>query len=219
MRIHPSSRVHLATRAALAGLLVLTLAAACSDDGTKASAKATTTATEGKAAFTVTAAAVDSPGADVAFPDEVKTQLTAALDTWANGAVITPMRTGTVGDLGAFFSAGTAPRVAEGAADRPVFFETDLKATAPVTVKGATTTFTGLADTGGNIQLVNAQVSLALRSATTSGPVSVNRAGNIIFVPGPQGWQVGYYDLVVDRAGKGLGTAPAHTTASTTKGA
>ena len=201
-------------------LLVVATAAACSSDAAKGAKKPSTTTTpEGKVAFTVQHANIDSPGAEIPFADEIKAQLEAALNTWANAAVLTPLRTGKVGEVGSLFGAATAAKVAAGGADRPVFFETDLRAVKPVTVKVANADLTGLADKNGAVQLVNAQVALGLQTATKDGPVTINRIGNIVFVNGGTGWQVGYYDLAVARAGKGLGTAPTTSSAATTKGA
>lgn len=187
----------------------------CSDDSQAKGS--TTTQAEGVVGFAVGSASVDSPGAAIAFPDEVKQQLTKELNTWANAAVLRPLRTGKAGNVGDVFAATVSPRVADAGPDHGVFYETGLRATKPITVDTAVVNLTGLADPAGTVQMVNAQIGLGVKTSTENGAVTINRLGDLVFLPTPSGWQVAYYHLGVTRAGKGLGPAAGTATASTGK--
>lgn len=120
---------------------------------------------------------------------------TRVADPAAADAALTPLMT-----------AGAAARLA--GPDRGTLLDEGLPApTGKVTVTADPVGLTALADDGGSVVLVTADLDATTVVPTRAGKVRVHRTGALVLVPDAGSWKVQGYQLTVERSGRKLGTA------------
>jgi hypothetical protein len=185
-------------------LLALTTVAAgagCSKKKATARARPTTTAAAGAITLSV------APSPDT--PPAVKDATVALLQRYLDDAILAPLRSGgPAPDLGALFTAETAPRISGG--DRAAMVGEGLpRADGGVEADAANATITPF-KVGDQVPLVVAEIDLRLRALAVEGSgVSVFQHGELLLVPEGSGWRIGGYDMRVAR------DTPTGTTTST----
>jgi hypothetical protein len=150
-----------------------------------------------------------------ALPEDVQTAVMTSLTGYLNAATVTPLRKGKPADDAALGATLALPVVARLAGtDRQVLLDEGLpKSVSKITLRSMPVTLTGLADGGGNIVVVTANLAAKTTTKTTKGKLTITRTGELVFEPEGGAWKITGYSLVVDRAGKGVPpTAPAPTT-------
>jgi hypothetical protein len=149
-----------------------------------------------------------------ALPEDVQTAVMTSLTGYLNAATVTPLRKGKPADDAALGATLALPVVARLAGtDRQVLLDEGLpKSVSKITLRSMPVTLTGLADGGGNIVVVTANLAAKTTTKTTKGKLTITRTGELVFEPEGGAWKITGYSLVVDRAGKGVPpTAPAPT--------
>lgn len=188
--------------ALLAGVVLAGLGG-CSDKDKKAAPPPTSTTTAPLPEFRVVVPAVDvqsmKPG-QTALPEDVKTQVTATLNTYLDRAVIQPLYTGQapVG-LDAVFTAVALARLTAGSPDRAALVEDTRPAEGVLEAEKEDASLTALADQDGRIVLVSAVIDLNVLLTTTVGRVRYHRTGELVLIPVEGGWRVDSYDVVAKR--------------------
>lgn len=150
---------------------------------------------------TVAVAAVESMRPDpVAFPDDVRGPVVAALDAWLGAGVVSPLLTGQapVGLDTAFTNAALA-RLTPGSADRAALLEETRPAEGVVEPEKASVVLVGLADEKGAVGLVTATVDVSLTFVSSGGPVRISRTGELVLMPVPGGWRIDSYEILAKR--------------------
>jgi hypothetical protein len=205
------------TRAATALLAASLVAmAACSGAGggkAKAPTTTTTKVINSSVALHLTGATVSSTGPNVAFPTDLRDQLTQTVNQYVELAVVSPLRSGTVApNLGSIFTADAGPRL--NGPDRPTLTDEGVpKITGDITPTTADCTLTALADNGSQIVLVSAALSLDLHAQVPGGDLHLVRKGDLLFANEGGAWRVAGFDMSVLRDGPGVQTAAGHVRA------
>jgi hypothetical protein len=203
-----------AATALLAALLV-TMAACSGGGGGKAKAPTTTTTKviNTSVALRVTGATVSSAGPNVAFPADLRDQLSQAVNQYVESAVVSPLRSGAVApNLGSIFTADAGAKL--NGPDRPTLTEEGVpKVTGDITPTTADCALTALADTGSQIVLVSAALNLDLQAQVPGGALHLIRKGDLLFANVGGAWRVAGFDMSVLRGGPGVQTAAGHVRA------
>jgi hypothetical protein len=148
--------------------------------------------------FRLAGAEVPATGA-TSLPDPVLNGVLATLNRYLDGAVVSPLRSGTAAaDLPAIFTATAAQRLA--GPDRATLVEEGTPgASRNAGLDDASATLTGLLDASGSISVVAAKVDVVLRAGTSGAPTRVARSGELVLVPDGGAWRIDGYDLRVTR--------------------
>jgi hypothetical protein len=212
-----TSRAHVAVASAIAVALAVVLGA-CSGG----SAKAHTTKPariESSVALKVTTTNVESAGAAVAFPAELRDQAAQVVNTYVEDAVVAALRTGASDpNVTQVFTPDAAAKLT--GPDRAVLTDDGVeKATGSIDASKADVALTALADTSGKLLLVSAALTLDMRAPVAGGTLHVTRFGDLLLAPVGSAWKVAGYDLAVTRDGPGVSAGAASGTAKTGAGA
>ena len=181
----------------------MVLAAACGGDGApppKSVGEAvpapttTTTSVPPSVSLTVTGAEVVGPvSSGSPLVDPTLAEVVALVDGFLDVTSLGPL-TGRPGPgLSHLLLDGAAAQAAR--EDRAVVFDEGMPPAASVTASEATVSFRALAGTDGGLQLVVADFVWDV----TAGAVRVRRTGELTIVPTASGWQIGTYDVAVER--------------------
>ncbi|MBM3659692.1 MAG: hypothetical protein FJW95_09340 [Actinobacteria bacterium] len=205
---HPNPRASRAWRAALvtcATATAIAVTAVAPPAGAAKKPKAVVKMTPGEVTIYKTGNGPD------ALPPDVQSAVMTTLTGYVNAATVTPLRKGAANDA-ALGTALAAPVVARLATDRSVLVDEGLpKAVGRISVKGAPVALTGLADGGGNVVVVTADVATTATTKTAKGPLKITRSGELVLEPDNGTWKITGYTLTVDRVGKAI-KAPTTTT-------
>lgn len=186
-------------------MLALVLAASCGGDGGSAVPKSvaepvaapttsTTAPPPADVALTVTGAEVVGPAsAGVPLVDPTLGEVVALVDGFLDVTSLGPL-TGRPGP-------GLAHLLLDAAAlqavreDRAVVFDEGVEPSTSVTASEATVSFRALAGNDGGLELIVADFVWDVASPA----VHVRRTGELTIVPTAAGWQIGTYDVAVER--------------------
>jgi hypothetical protein len=150
-----------------------------------------------------------------ALPPEVASAVMSSLTSYLDAATVKPLRKGKPVDdtaLGASLALPVVARLA--GTDRAVLLDEGLpKSVSNIKVKATPVALTGLADGGGNVVVVTANVDTKTTTKTKKGKLTISRSGELVFEPENGAWKITGYSLNVDRVGKGI--EPTATTAPT----
>lgn len=198
--------------------------AACSggggDKSSSTTRRATTTTTVAPVAITLGGAHVESAGPDVKLDARTQQAILAATKNYVAGAILGPLRSGRIGAAYVGLFDGNVQRQAR---------TTDREALTDITVgkasKGFTTKVTpvrieGVADQAGKVLYLASIFQVHTTTTTPSGPVSINRAVELTFMPEPRKWKVTAYRALTTRksaAGTTTTTARSGSTPTTKK--
>ena len=132
--------------------------------------------------------------------DAARAAVTAAVEAYLVAGSVLPLRSGAPADLRAVLTPSALARLnpaqlavlTDGAESGLTALEAVALARAEVGVDGI------VGPDGGSVAAATIDT---LVTATTAGgsPVRISRRGNLLLVPGPSGWQIDEFDLVVDR--------------------
>ena len=161
---------------------------------------------------------VESVGAPVEFPAELRDQLLSSIGTYVDNAIVKPLRAGKADDaaLTALFDQAAAARLA--GPDRAILTDEGLpKAVGKIRITTPPVALTGLAAADGKILLATASLDLQISARARKGVVDIHRAGTLVFALDLTGaWKVAGWTLTVERVGPGVTTtttvAPTPTT-------
>jgi hypothetical protein len=177
---------------------------ACSHGKKNNAAKApSSTTTTAAPQFKLLVAAVDSqsmkPGpSDLAA--DVRAKVVETLTSYLTRGVVEPLQTGQapVG-LDAVFTPLALARLTAGSPDRESLLEDtrpDVGALAPEKLD---VSLTALAGPGGEAAVVSAKVDWAVLFTMPGGRLRIQRTGELVLLPMPEGWRIDSYDLVAKR--------------------
>jgi hypothetical protein len=150
------------------------------------------------ATFRLAAAEVPATGAKT-LPDSVLNGVLATLNRYLDGALVAPLRSGTVAPgLPALFTATAAQRL--NGPDRATLVDDGTGSpNRQVGVDDASMSLTGLLAPDGSISVVAAKVDVALRAGGPRDATRVSRSGELVLVPDGGTWKIDGYDLKVTR--------------------
>jgi hypothetical protein len=178
---------------------------ACSGGSGKGAKKPSGPATLELKAGTVS---VDSAGSPAAIPNSARDQIVTTVNHYVTQGILEPIETGKpVGDLSPLFTADALARL--GGPDRAVLLDEQLpKPTGRVTASASPVDLVGLADAAGTVVFVSARLGVDIGAKSATGPVRVQRLGDLVLAPAAGGWRIFGYDLGVSRTGAGLDSGP-----------
>ena len=194
---------HSARRLVVVLLALTTVAAGAGCSKKKATARARPTTTVAAGAITL----IVAPSPDT--PPAVKDATVALLQHYLDDAILAPLRSGgPAPDLGALFTAETAPRISGG--DRAAMVGEGMpKARGGIKADAANATITPF-KVGDQVPLVVAEIDLRLLARDVEGAgVSILQHGELLLVPEGSTWRIGGYDMLATR------DTPAGTTTTT----
>lgn len=129
-----------------------------------------------------------------------------AVRGYVETATAGPLRDGRATGLGRVFSPAAVARLA--GPDRAVVLDEALPTpTRTPKLDARPVAVSVLVDAGGRPVLATATLSLEVDVVARPGRYDVRRTGELVLAPTAGGWQVTGYDVVVARAGDGLGRA------------
>lgn len=233
------NRSLLARVVALVGVVTLTgIAGGCSSDGSSPKSKSPPT-TRPAAPLEVTPGTVTvaSAGSAVQLADADRDAIISSVGAYINAASLVPLTaagsvparektakrsqtastttaSGAASGLDALFAAGAAPALA--GPERDSLVDTGVgPATGTVKATVAPVNLVGLADRSGTIDLIGTTLDLTITTTGVGGPISIHRAGELMFIRDGGRWAILGFKLAVTRQGSGLEPVPASTTRST----
>lgn len=169
------------------------------EGGLAGSTTSTTAVPEVK--VTVAVAAVESMRPEpVAFPDDLRAAVVAALDAWVGAGMVAPLLTGQppVG-LDTAFTPGALARLTPGSPDRASLLEETRPSEGALEPEKATVSLTGLADGAGHVGLVTASIDVSVVFVSPTGSIRTARTGEVTLVPVADRWLIDSYDVVTKR--------------------
>jgi hypothetical protein len=163
-------------------------------------------------------AKVESVGAPVEFPAELRDQLLSSIGTYVDDAIVKPLRAGKADGaaLTALFDQAAVARLA--GPDRAILLDEGLpKAVGKIRITTPPVALTGLAAADGKVLLATASLDLQVSARARKGVIDIHRAGTLVFALDLTGaWKIAGWTLTVERAGPGVTTtttaAPTPTT-------
>jgi len=135
-------------------------------------------------------------GLDDAAP--LTAEISAVLDRYLGGAVVTGLLTGQPADVADTFTSAARARLSSD--DRPILVEDDILRPAVVDVRRFRADLLVLSGPGKVAEVVVANIShLAVGFGGDTGQVRVGRDGQLVFVHQDGAWRIDSYDLEVNR--------------------
>ncbi len=188
--------------------------AACDGGSDKKAAKKATPTPADAVALTVGDIRVESGGPPTALPDPIRDAVMTTLRNYVNGAVVTPLRTGTAAaDLPTVFTTAAAARVSAPGVDHEALVDDGLpQVTGAITSENAPVKLVGLAEGDGSIVLVSAEIGLVVHGKVKGGTVDVTRRAQLVLANDNGTWKIDGWDVGVQRSAPGI--TPTTTTAS-----
>ena len=195
-----------------AAVVAVVVVTACSDsESDKARPGPAPTEPPPPITFSVSAGDVHAvTGPAPAFPDDVRTKVTATLERYLADAVLGPLRSGQpAGDLGPVFTAGALARV--NGPDRAALVDEGLPRAGDLQAEAASARLAALADAGTAVTVVAAAVDLRLHTGGADS-VAIVRTGDLVLVADGDAWKIDGYHIRTarDSAGGGVTTTTAH---------
>jgi len=148
--------------------------------------------------FTLAEPEIAAFGTDPLLPVEARDGAHALLDQYLDRAVVTPLRSGLVGDLAPLFTAPALERLS--GPDRAAMIDEGLGGATDISVATAAAQLTALVGPEG-VHVIVAGIDLAVTAKWRGGPVAIHRSGELTLVVDGDAWKISGYDVRVDRDG------------------